>query len=168
MNALSHPFENIFITTVSDGPFFIDNLFRRKFAHPAPDHGNSIVCFYRKNWQEFMPVCYVNFNPFDEVMLGGGATTDVFAFRKMPKHLISEIKAAGGIYLQLLRFSIDYFQDDCEAFFGYTADKLALEVDIKAGFEPTKYKNLVVHFHKPLSSERREFLIDKANSVGPF
>lgn len=115
-----------------------------------------------------MPLCYVNFNPYDEIMLGGGATTDVFAFRHMPRHLISEIKAAGGIYLHMLRFSIHHFRNDCEAFFGYTADKLALEVDLAAGFEPTKYKNLVVHFHKPVSDERRDYLIDKANSVGPF
>ena len=168
MNSLSQPFENILITKVSDGPFFIDDLFQRKFGHPAPEHGNSVVCFYRKTWQEFVPVCYVNFNPHDEIMLGGGATTDVFSFRKMPRHLISEIKQAGGIYLHLLKFSIDYFRDDCEAFFGYTADKLALEVDIKAGFEPTKYKHLVAHFHKPVSAERRDFLIDKANGVGPF
>ena len=168
MKSLSQPFENILITTVSDGPFFVDNLFQRIFAHPAPKHGNSVVCFYRKSWQEFVPLCYVNFNPFDEIMLGGGATTDVFVFRRMPRQLISEIKKAGGIYLQLLRFSIDHFGDDCEAFFGYTADKLALEVDLKAGFEPTKYKHLIAHFHKPLSTERRDFLIDKANGVGPF
>lgn len=168
MNSLARPFEDILITTVSDGPFFIGGLFQKKFAHPAPDHGISVVCFYRKNWQQFIPICYVNWNPFDEIMLGGGATTDVFAFRQMPRQLISNIKNAGGIYLHALQFSLHHFRDDCEAFFGYTADKLALDVDLKAGFNPTKYKHLVVHFHKPLSPDRKEFLIDKANGVGPF
>jgi len=168
MNTLTRPFENVLITTVSDGPFFIDDLFQRKFSHPAPGHGNSVVCFYRKNWQQFMPICYVNFNQHDEIMLGGGATTDVFAFRNMPRQLISEIKSAGGIYLHMLRYSIHHFRDDCEAFFGYTADKLALEVDIKAGFEPTKYQHLIAHFHKPTTTERKQYLVDKANSVGPF
>ena len=168
MNSLSNPFKDISITTVDDGPFFINELFERKFAHPAPDHGNSVVCFYRKDWRHFLPICYVNFSQYEEVMLGGGAVTDAFAFRNMPKSLIAEVKLAGGIYLHMLKFSIYRFQDQCDGYFGYTADKLALEVDIKAGFEPTKYQHLIAHFHKPISLERKNLLIDKVNAVGPF
>ena len=168
MNSLSNPFEDISITTVDDGPFFINELFQRKFAHPAPGHGYSVVCFYRKDWRHFLPVCYVNFTQYDEVMLGGGAVTDAFAFRNMPKSLIAEVKLAGGIYLHMLKFCIHRFRDQCEGYFGYTADKLALEVDIKAGFEATKYEHLIAHFHKPISLERKNLLIDKVNAVGPF
>ena len=168
MNSLSNPFEDVLITTVDDGPFFIDDLFQRKFAHPAPYHGNSVVCFYRKNWQHFIPVCYVNFMQYEEVMLGGGAVTDAFAFRNMPKSLIRDVKTRGGIYLHILKFSFHYFRNECEGYFGYTADKLALEVDLKAGFEPTKYEHLIAHFHKPLTPERQDFLIDKVHAVGSF
>jgi len=168
MNSLSNPFEDISITTVDDGPFFINELFQRKFAHAAPAHGNSVVCFYRKDWQHFLPVCYVNFTQYEEVMLGGGAVTDAFAFRNMPKSLIAEVKLAGGIYLHMLKFCIHRFRDQCEGYFGYTADKLALEVDIKAGFEATKYQHLIAHFHKPISLERKNLLVDKVHAVGPF
>ena len=168
MNPLSRPFEDVLISTVDDGPYFIDDLFQRKFAHPAPGHGNSVVCFYRKNWQQFIPICYVNFTLYDEVMLGGGAVTDAFAFRNMPKSLIGSIKQAGGIYLHMLKFCIYQFRNDCEGYFGYTADKLALEIDRNAGFEATKYEHLIAHFHKPISEERRNFLIDKVHAVGSF
>ena len=168
MISLSNPFEDVLITTVNDGPFFIDDLFQRKFAQPAPPYGNSVVCFYRKNWQQFTPLCYVNFMLYDEVMLGGGAVTDAFAFRNMPKGLMRDVKTGGGIYLHILKFSFHHFRNDCECYFGYTADKLALEVDLKAGFEPTKYEHLIAHFHKPLTPERKDFLIDKVHAVGPF
>lgn len=168
MNPLSSPFEDLLITTVEDGPFFIGDLFQRKFAQPAPPHGNSVVCFYRKSWRQFIPVCYVNFTLYDEVMLGGGAVTDAFAFRHMPKNLIREVKISGGIYLHMLKFSIHEFRNECEGYFGYTADKLALEIDLKAGFEPTRYEHLIAHFHKPITPERRNFLIDKVHAVGPF
>ncbi len=168
MRSISRPFESVLITTVDDGPFFIDGLFQKKFAHPAPEHGFSVVCFYRKDWQQFIPVCYANFLKHDEIMLGGGAITDVFAFRNMPPGLFGEIKNAGGIYLHLLKFALYHFRNDCEAFFGYTADKLALEVDIKAGFEPTKYPHLIAHFHKPLTTAQRDLLIEKAHAFGPF
>jgi len=75
---------------------------------------------------------------------------------------------SGGIYLRMLKFSIHEFRNECEGYFGYTADKLALEIDKMAGFEATRYEHLVVHFHKPITLERRNFLIDKVHAVGPF
>ena len=68
----------------------------------------------------------------------------------------------------MLKFCIREFRNECEGYFGYTADKLALEIDLKAGFEPTRYEHLIAHFHKPITPERRNFLIDKVHAVGPF
>ena len=42
------------------------------------------------------------------------------------------------------------------------------EVDIEAGFEPTKYEQLIAHSHKLVTCERRKFLIEKVNSFDPF
>lgn len=168
MFSLTQPFNDIFISVVSNGQYFVDDLFKKKFGNPAPDYGHSVIAFYRKNQRQFIPVSYANFLPHDEVLLGGGAMTDEFAFRKMPPDLFSEIKNAGGIYVHVLKYAIYHFRDDCEAFFGYAGDKLAYEVDIRAGFEPTPFKFLVAHFHKPISDERKRFLIEKVNKVGPF
>ncbi len=168
MNSLMCPFENLLITTVDDGPFFIDELFQRKFAHPAPYHGISVICFYRKSWDHFLPVCYTNFLPYEEVILVGGAMTDGRAFGHMSGDLPSEIKASGGIYYHLLKYAFDKFRNQCEAYFGHAGDQRAYDVDMEAGFEPTKHQHLIAHFHKPLTTERKNYLTEKIHSLGPF
>ena len=168
MTSLSSPFEDILITPVLDGPFFIDELFRKKFASPAPDYGHSVICFYRNNWNHFIPVCYTNFLPYEEVILVGGAMTDGRSFAHMPEGLPSNIKESGGIYYHVLRLAFDHFKDDCEAFFGHAGDQRAYEVDIEAGFEATEHQHLIAHFQKPVSSERKQFLIEKIHAIGPF
>ena len=168
MNQLSHPFENLLITTVDDGPFFIDELFQRKFAHPAPDHGISVICIYRSSWDHFLPVCYTNFLPYEEVILVGGAMTDGKAFGYMTGDLSERIRASGGIYYHVLKFAFDKFKDQCEAYFGHAGDQRAYDVDIQAGFEPTTHQHLIAHFHTPLTTERKTYLIEKIHGIGPF
>jgi hypothetical protein len=168
MNPLSRPFENILITTVDDGPFFVDELFLRKFAHPAPDHGISVICFYRNSENYFLPVCYTNFLPYEGVMLAGGGMTDGRAFEQMPADLSEKIRASGGVFFHLLRFAFDRFKDQCEAYFGHVGDPRSYEVVIPAGFEQTKHKHLLANFHKPLTTERKDYLIEKIHGIGPF
>ncbi len=168
MHPLSQPFKNLLITTVNDGPFFIDDLFQRKFAHPAPDYGHPVICFYRKSRNHFIPVSYVSFIPYDEVILVGGGMTDGQAFALMTGSLAEEIKQSGGIFYHVLKFAFDHFKDQCEAYFGYTGDQRALEVDMRAGFEPTKHQHLIAHFHQPITKERKNFLIEKIHGIGPF
>ena len=168
MNQLSHPFENLLITTVDDGPFFIDELFQRKFAQPAPDHGIPVICFYRSKWDHFLPVCYANLLPYEEVILVGGVMTDGRAFRHMSGNLSEKVNAAGGIYHHVIKFVFEHFKDDCEAFFGLVEDERSMVVNLKAGFEPTKYQHLIAHFHKQMTTERKTYLIEKIHGIGPF
>ena len=51
MSNLESPFENLLITPVNSGPFFIDALFKKKFADPAPDYGNPVICFLSEKHQ---------------------------------------------------------------------------------------------------------------------
>lgn len=166
--ALSRPFEDLLIMPVSDGPFFIDDLFRRKFAHAAPNYGCPVICFYRQGWDRFVPFCYTSFLPYEEVILVGGAMTDGSVFNLMPDSLSSAIRESGGIYYHVLKFAFDHFKDDCEAFFGHAGDRRAYEVDIQAGFEPTEHEFLIAHFHKPLPADRKRYLIGKVHAIGPF
>jgi len=168
MPSLAHPFEDILITTVDDGPFFIDELFRRKFAHPAPEFGHAVIAFYRRSRQHFIPLCYVNFLPYDEVILVGGGMTDGRAFEQMGDGLPDRIRASGGMLYHVLRFGFDRFKDECEAYFGHAGDARAYEVDLKAGFEPTGHQYLIAHFHKPVTAQRKAQLIGKIHAIGPF
>jgi hypothetical protein len=86
----------------------------------------------------------------------------------MPGDLAEEISASGGIYYHVLKFAFDHFKDQCEAYFGHAGDQRAYDVDIQAGFEPTEHEHLIAHFHKPISDERKAFLIEKIHSIGPF
>lgn len=168
MASKSQPFDNVFFSVVSNAPDFVNQLFNRKFGSNTPDHGYSVISFYRKDWRHFVPICYVNFLPYDEVLLAGGAMTDGFAFRLMPKSLFDEIKRAEGIYFHLLKFAFNHFRNDCEAFFGYAGDKLSYQQAIKAGFEPAGFKHLLAHFQKPLTQSRQRYLIEKIYKYGPF
>lgn len=168
MNSLATPLENLLITTVDDGPFFIGNMFRRKFGDPAPEHGTHVICFYRSDWDHFLPVSYLNFLPWDEVILVGGGMTDGRAFAHMSGDLAEQIRESGGMLYHMLRFGFHHFRDQCEAYFGHAGDPRAYEVDLRAGFEPTGHENLIAHFHKPISTDRRAFLIEKIRQIGAF
>ncbi len=168
MQSLSRPFENLLITTVNNGPFFVGDLFQRKFADAPPAYGNPVICFYRKAWDHYIPVCYTSFLPYDEVSLVGGAMTDGRVFGQMCGDLAENIKVSGGIYYHVLKFAFEHFKDRCEAYFGHAGDQRAYEVDINAGFEPTKYQYLIANFHKPTTTARKNFLIDKIHRIGPF
>ncbi len=168
MSPLSRPFENLLITTVDDGPFFIDELFQRKFSQATPDFGRSVICFYRKDSGHYIPVCYLNFLTYDEVILVGGGMTDGRAFGQMTGSLAEDIRASGGALYHVLRFGFDHFKDQCEAFFGHAGDARAYEVDMHAGFEPTKHQHLIAHFQKPINEQRKNYLIDKIHALGPF
>lgn len=168
MSSLSQPFPDLLITTVSDGPFFVNELFQKKFGASAPEYGNSVICFYRNRWDHFIPVCYTHFLPYDEVVLVGGAMTDGHAFTFMPPNMALEIRKSGGIYYHVLKFAFDHFKNQCSAYFGHAGDQRAYEVDIQAGFEPTEHEHLIAHFHKPITADQKELLISKVHSLGPF
>lgn len=168
MPSLSQPFNDIFFSAVSNGQCFVDALFRKKFGDPAPDYGHSVIGFYRKSFQHFIPVCHMNYLLHENIMLCGGAMTDGAAFAEMPERLAAEIRAGGGIYFHLIKYAFDYFADQCEAYFGFAGDPRALEVDLAAGYEPTGHQHLIVHFHKPVSEQRKRELIEKAHALGPF
>jgi hypothetical protein len=168
MTSLSRPFENLLITTVNDGSFFIDELFQKKFGSAAPQYGHSVICFYRSNWDHFLPLCYGNFLPHEEVILVGGVMTDGRTFRHLPQELSEKINDAGGIYYHVLKYAFEAFKDNCEAYFGLAENPRALAVNLTAGFEPTKYQHLIVNFHKPITAERKTYLIEKIHGIGPF
>jgi len=156
------------ISEVSSGAFFADDFFSRSFGENVPPYGHHIVCFYRKNPSHFLPLGYINFLEYDEVILVGGGVTNGAAFKLVDENHAAEIRETGGVLYQLLVYGFKAFADRCEAYFGYVGDPRAYEVDIQAGFEPTGHDRLVVNFHKSLSAERKAALIAKMHAVGPF
>lgn len=156
------------ITEVSSGAFFANPFFLKAFGENLPDWGHHLVFFYRVHAMHFLPLSYVNFLAHEEVMLVGGGVTNGEAFKLVEASHAAQMRAEGGLLFQLLRHGFTTFADRCDAFFGYTGDPRAYEVDLKAGFQPTQHPHLIVHFHKPLDAQRREELIQKIHGIGPF
>lgn len=160
--------QEIQCTEVDPGSFFAGGFFARAFNDQLPNWGHHLLCVYRKSQEHYVPLSYANFAQNENVILVGGAVTNGKAFEHVDPQHATRLREMGGPYLQLLRFGFAKFADQCDAYFGYTGDERALEVDLKAGFEHTRHQYLIVNFHKPLPDATKEELIQKVHAIGPF
>ncbi|KFN50841.1 hypothetical protein [Arenimonas composti] len=160
--------DDLVIITEVDDPAFAAPIFRRKFAAEPPDFEHHVIAFLRPAEGVFVAANYVHLWLRDDVGLIGGAATDGRAFARLAADQAERIRAAGGLYLQTLRWTFAKFADRCEAFFGYCGDARAWEVDMAAGFEPTQHPYLIAHWHRRLGEARRGELVARVNGWGPF
>jgi hypothetical protein len=156
------------ISELDDASPFFGELFRRKFGDPIPAVRHHVGLFYRDDGGAFVPMTYVHFMAYGELLLVGGGCTDGRAFARMSEAERAEVNASGGGLLHALRYGFERFADMCEAYFGYCGDPRAYEVDMAAGFVPTQHDKLIARWHRPLDASRRENLIAKAHAIGPF
>lgn len=156
------------VVEISDGNYFAGEIFRHKLGHELPDTGRHLIGCYRADAFRFVPLGYLQIGRHDTVGLVGGGCTDGRAFDRVDSAHAVAIREAGGVLFSLLRYAFTRMTDDFEAFFGYCGDARAEEVDLAAGFEYTKYKYLLAHFHRPVDSARREALTDQVYRLGPF
>lgn len=156
------------ITELDDARPFFGELFRRKFGDPLPVDKHHFGVFYRGEDGHFVPLSYLHFMPFGDIILVGGLCTDGRGFAQMSDVQREAIRAAGGVMVHALRYAFLRLADQCDAFFGYCGDPRAYEVDMQAGFEPTEHDKLIARWHKPLDPVRRRSLIAKAQAIGPF
>ena len=158
-----------FITpvVVDNGQYFINDMFQRKFRSDAPKHTNHLISFYNKG-DAFIPVSYLSFLPYKNVLLVGGGMTDGRAIRQMSESQKQCITDNNGILYFMLKYGFEYFADQCDAFYGRVNDPRALEVDLAAGFEKTEYQYIVVNFHKPLSKWKKNKMSKMISKIDPF
>lgn len=154
------------ISVVDDGPFFIDDLFRRRYSSGAPRVAHHIVAFAR-NGAHLQPICYVHFHRLGDVVLVGGLCTDGDALRALATAQQEAIRASGGIAVNVLRYGFARFADT-QAHMGYCGDARAFEVDMQAGFRTTAHQYLLIHTPEPLDPTREAELIAHAHALGPF
>lgn len=156
------------ISEVDDGRAFAEAIFQRKYAQSAPDFPHHVVAFLRREDGAFVAASYLHFTLHEDVVLVGGGATDGRAFNQVPAEVGEAIRDRGGLLLQTLRFGFRKYADHCEAFFGHCGDPRAFEVDMQAGFQPTRVEHLLAYWHRLLDDKRREALIDKVTALGPF
>ncbi len=158
----------ITVTEVAEGPFFASSIFRRKFNESPPGFPHHIVTFFRESESSFVPLSYLHFRPFEGVYLVGGGCTDGRGFARMSDEQRQQVRESGGPLFNALRYGFARFADRCEAYFGHCGDARAYEVDMAAGFEPTRHQYLLAHWHRPIAPSRRDELIEKVHALGAF
>lgn len=156
------------VVEVSDGRFFAGEIFRRKLGGTLPDYGRHLLAVYRHDPQRFTPLGYLNILGHGSVALVGGGCVDGRAFADIPDQVCRDIRESGGALYRMLRHAFTEMAADFEAFFGYCGDARAEEVDLQAGFRHTRHAKLLANYHRPLSPERRDQLLEEVFALGPF
>lgn len=160
--------EFIHIEEVDRGPAFAELIFRRKYGLSVPDFPHHVVAWYRGHGESFSVACYIHFTDCGDILLGGGACTDDRILRRMGENERAAVRAAGGLYLHTLKWSLAHFGHRFAAVFGYCGDALAERVDRAAGFVSTEHDRLLVYWTRQIEERRRKQMIAKAHSFIPF
>lgn len=156
------------VIEVSDGSFFCSELFYKKFGHTVPTWGRHIVAFYRDSSGQFLALSYLHFWEQDRAGYIGGGCTDGNIVRAMTDSHKQSFTSAGGALFFTLKYAFSNFDSNIDAFFGLAENPRARAVDLAAGFESTHRENLLIREARPLSTVRREELIQQAIDVGAF
>ncbi len=161
--------EFVQVTEVSDGHWFVDELFQRKFGHSAPRTGRHVVTFVRSQDACLRVAGYLHFWRQDVLGFIGGGATDGHALRPLPTAHADLINQHGGLLRQALLYAFNRFATDgLEAFFGHCGDARAKSVDLAAGFIETSDPYLLVKWVHRLPPKRETELIDRALAIGAF
>ncbi len=158
----------IVVTELDEAELLVTPLFRRKFGDAPPDVPHHLVGLYRAPDGGLSLIGYSHMRPFGDIYLSGGSCTDGEAIRAMRPEHREALGAAGGIWYYLLKYAFAKYHDACDAFFGYSGDRRALEVTARAGFVDAGHPHLIVHWHKPMHENFRRALVAKAQALGPF
>jgi len=158
----------IIITEVDRGPAFADAIFLRKYRAKTPDFRHHVVAFWKRGDGSFVPVSYVHFTDWNDIMAIGGACTDGEILRTMSAAERAAIDEAGGINRAVTRYSLDRFGPRCDAVFGNCGDERSWGILSALGFERVREPHLIARWSRPLDAARRHELIEKAAAFAPF
>lgn len=165
-NQTEHLSDCLFISEVSNGKYFGEEIIHRKLGVSAPDFGRHIIAFYKRNPKHFIPLGYLHIAEYETVALLGGGSVDGLSFRDIPQQHSIEIREAGGVLYQLLRYVFSQYCNDYEAFFGFCGDARAEEIDLRAGFEHTDHPMLLAKYRDGISEERKMKLLNSVIMLG--
>ncbi len=144
---------------------FIGDLFERSFRSAPPDSPVHYVC-YCKEQSGISMVGYGHCTPCPNYYLGGGMCTDNRALRRLSVATRKAISQRGGI-AQFLIETIFSMSADKSAVFSYVGHPVALEIDLRSGFQKTKHRHLIVHWTRG-APDNAATMINEVHALGPF
>lgn len=154
------------IAEVDDVEQYAGELFRRCFRNPPPDAPRHFVALVDADGEE-RTIGYIHYAKFEDTYLAGGMCIDERVFRRLPADRREQLKRAGGIAEQMLRHTFATLSY-ANAIFGYVGDKRAERVDLRAGFQHTGMKHLIVFWPRPLPIDEQRAIVARVARLGPF
>lgn len=152
-NRIELDLEKVKIIEVEDSLLFAEKLFQDAFGDLPPTFPHNYVAIYEdsKNPSTFHVVGYIHLQPMGEMGIVAGLCVDSrWRGRGLGKMLLD---------------SMDNQGEWIKALFLYTSDP---RIPAKCGYESLPQTNLMVKWVRPLSLEKKEWMISVAISVGPF
>jgi hypothetical protein len=154
-----------------------EESFRTPFPVPRENAGLSIPT-PQDRWHQYVAqyewedgrietVGFCNWIRHERVYLEGGMCVKKGFYKRLPKEHWKECQSRGGIAQMIMEKAATEL-DDADAWFGYCGDRKALAADLRAGYELTPYKFIIVKWFRPLSGPERAALIDSIAKIGVF
>lgn len=166
-HAMPRPLAGWFsVDEVDDVEAHAGDLFRRSFRADPPKTPRHYVARVELDGGQ-RTIGYVHHERLDDVYLCGGMCMDERTYRRLPAGRRTALKEAGGVAEQMLRYTFAELAA-AKAIFGYVGDKRAERVDLRAGFEHTGLRYLIVHWPRRLPRSERQALIERVAKLGPF
>jgi hypothetical protein len=173
--------ESLRIFDAKNASALASDLFRESFhaAFPVPRNGCGLpIPTPPENWRQYVAVHrwpdgteetvgFCNWIKHGEVYLEGGMCVKKSFYRRLPREEFRAIQARGGI-AQMMMETAARELTDCKAWFGYCGDAKALAVDLRAGYELTDHRFLIVKWFADVPANERRALIDSIAAIGPF
>jgi len=150
--------------------------FNADFPVPRANAGLAIPTPV-ENWRQYVAVYgwphgdetvgFCNWIRYADVYLEGGMCVKPSFYRRMPRDEYAELRVRGGLAQMMMEHAWRELTD-CNAWFGYCGDSKALAVDLRFGYERTRYPYLIVRWMRELPAAERERLIEQIARIGPF
>jgi len=160
----------VVVTEVAEAQPLADPIFRRKYAAPAPPsgHGHHILALARTPDGSWIAASYLNYLPFDNAMLIGGACTDGNQLEKLTEAQRRQIRTAGGLMLQTVRYGEARFAERSIGTFGHCGDERSWHVLSQCGYQRLDHPHLIARWNRELDAPARTELIRKVAALGEF
>lgn len=141
----------ICIERVTNGAFFVTDLFREVFAQPAPTDPVHYVAFVKQPDGSFQVGGYYHVDYKGPYALVGGLCVDP-RFRRFGIGKMLELAAFENV-------------GSADAFFAHVGDSTRAR---RVGFEDTGRPHIVVRWMTSLDESQRHAAIDAVAAMGPF
>jgi len=152
---------------VSDARALAGDLFKRSFNADIPEFPKHFVFLASVAPGISLTLGYLHYTRKDSIYLCGGMCVNSRALRHVSKDQRADIKQQGGVAMMMATASLQQLTGH-EAVFAHVGHTGSYRICMAKNFIDTQYDHLIVHWKEPVSSQRKQELIEQANQYVPF